>query len=349
MVTKMHKLTRRDVLLVGALLGTGAYTCRLSLAADAGAYKPAVSDRPVPGASGFGFESTAEEVTAGMDLSGMTALITGCNSGIGYETMRVLAMRGAHIYGAGRTAAKAEAACDSVDGKTTPIVIELTEFETVVAAADEMRSIGVPLDMLILNAGVMAIQQLEQVYGLEKQFVVNHLGHFLLTEHLLDSVAKAPNGRVVSVSSWAHHWAPEEGIQFDNLSGERGYDPWQAYGQSKLANGLFARELARKLADTNATANSLHPGVIDTNLDRHLPPRDEAADDVTSDFTWKTIPQGAATTCYVATNPDLGRVTGYYFSDNNIAMPTDHMQDDAMAERLWQVSMELTSDYRLET
>ena len=342
----MRKLTRRDVLVAGALLGAGAYAQRISFADDAVDYKPAVAGRPFPDASEFEFVSTAEEVTAGMDLSGMTALITGCNSGIGYETMRVLAMRGAHVYGAARTAAKAEAACDGIDGETTPVVIELTQFETIVDAAEKMRGIGIPIDMLILNAGVMAIQQLEQVYGLEKQFVVNHLGHFLLAEHLLDSVIEAPNGRVVAVSSLAHRWAPDEGIQFDNLSGERGYDPWKAYGQSKLANGLFARELARKLADTNATANSLHPGVIDTNLDRHLPPRDE---ETTARFEWKTIPQGAATTCYVATSPKLREATGYYFADNNVALPSDHMQDDDMAARLWQVSMDLTSDYRLDS
>jgi WW domain-containing oxidoreductase len=146
---------------------------------------------------------------------------------------------------------------------------------------------------------------------------------------------------VVVLSSGAHRWAPEEGIQFDNLSGDKGYEPREAYGQSKTANGLFSRELARRLADTSATSNSLHPGVIMTNLDRYMPPRDRDPNDP----RFKSIPQGAATQCYVATSSDLDGVTGYYFSDCNPAMPNDNMQDDEMAARLWEVSEELVADY----
>ena len=206
--------------------------------------------------------------------------------------------------------------------------------------------------MLILNAGIMALQQLELVFGLEKQFVVNHLGHFLLTEHLLGTVVKSPEGRVVVVSSGAHVWAPEEGIQFDNLNGENGYKPFEAYGQSKLANGLFSRELARRLVETNATSNSLHPGVIRTNLTRHLTQPDESASSDSNEEERpgrkrKTIPQGAATSCFVATSPSLSMVTGYYFADCNMALPNELMQDDDMAAKLWQVSEELTADYRV--
>ena len=127
--------------------------------------------------------------------------------------------------------------------------------------------------------------------------------------------------------------------------------PFMAYGQSKLANGLFSRELARRLADTNATSNSLHPGVIPTNLSRHLPPRDEpddseSAKEETRRPKLKTIPQRAATSCYVATNPSLNRVTRYYFADCNSAIPSEHMQDDDMAAKLWRVSEELTAGYR---
>jgi NAD(P)-dependent dehydrogenase (short-subunit alcohol dehydrogenase family) len=337
-------ISRRHFLHQGAVLGAAATLGPVAWSAPTPTYLPAVPGRPIPGASGFGFESTAEEVTAGLDLSGLTALVTGCNSGLGLETMRVLAMRGAHVIGAARTLEKAETACNSVEGKTTPLVVELTDLPGIVAAADEVKSMDTPIDMLILNAGIMALPELEIVNGVERQFAVNHLGHFLLTEHLQDTVRRAKAGRVVVVSSAAHRWADPYGIDFDNLDGSKSYDPFAAYGQSKTANGLFSRELARRLADSNATSNSLHPGVIETNLGRHLPPRDD--DDSSRRLNWKTIPQGSATSCYVGTNPGLERVTGFYFSDNNMAIPADYMQDDDMARRLWQVSEDLTAAYR---
>ena len=315
------------------------------LLADVTAYIPAVVGRPIPPDSRFGATSTAEDVTAGLDLSGITALVTGCNSGLGLETMRVLAMHGAHVIGAARTQEKAEAACASVDGRTTPLVLELTDFPGIVNASNDVRAMGQSLDMLILNAGIMALPELEQVYGLEKQFVVNHLGHFILANRLRELVVDAPQGRVVVVSSSAHKWGPSEGIAFDNLSGEAGYDPFEAYGQSKLANGLFSRELARRLANTNATSNSLHPGVIKTNLSRYLPEREESDNDDPPSFTFKSIPEGAATSCYVATSSDLDRVTGYYFSNCNPSRPNEHMQNDAMAARLWRVSEKLVAEY----
>jgi len=335
-----ERISRRSVLRAGAAATLLSSVPGLAAAEDA-AYTPAVPGRPVPPQSSFGAESTAEQVTAGMDLSGRTALVTGCNSGLGFETMRVLALRGAHVIGAARTLEKAETACASVDGRTTPLVVELTDLPGIEAAAEQVAGMDTPIDMLILNAGIMALQELQLANGVERQFAVNHLGHFLLANRLRDQVVAAPAGRVVVVSSGAHRWAPEEGIQFDNLDGTKGYDPFEAYGQSKVANGLFSREFARRLADTNATSNSLHPGVIPTNLARHLPPREID----TSDPRYKTVPQGAATQCYVATSPDLDRVTGYYFSDCNMAVPDHNMQDDAMAARLWAVSEELVADY----
>jgi len=304
-------------------------------------YKPAVPGRPVPPKTSFDKTSTAEQVTAGMNLTGTTALVTGCNSGLGLETMRVLALRGAHVIGAARTTEKAEVACASVTGKTTPLVVELTDLPGIVVAADRVADMNIPIDMLILNAGIMAVPELHRANGVELQFAVNHLGHFLLENRLHDQVVAAKAGRVVVLSSGAHRWAPPEGIQFDNLSGDKGYEPREAYGQSKTANGLFSRELARRLADTSATSNSLHPGVIMTNLDRYMPPRDRDPNDP----RFKSIPQGAATQCYVATSSDLDGVTGYYFSDCNPAMPNDNMQNDEMAARLWEVSEELVADY----
>ncbi len=281
----------------------------------------------------FGADATAEQATAGIDLTGKTALVTGCNSGIGYETMRVLALRGAHVLGTARTADKAAEACASVSGRTTPLVLELADFDAVAACADQIRAMELPLDIVIPNAGVL-LGEPRQVDGLEMHFVVNHLGHFLLVNRLLDRIIAAPQGRVAVVGSMAHRSVV--GIEFDDLSGRS----WErsAYGHSKLANGLFAFELARRLATTQATANVLHPGVIDTNIFRHV------------DFNipknrFKTIAQGAATTCYVATHPSLTKVSGVYFSDCNPEEPSAAMRDAAMARRLWDVSEELVRPY----
>ena len=288
----------------------------------------------------FGASSTAEDVTEGLDLNGMTAVVTGCNSGLGYETMRVLALRGAHVIGTARTKEKGETACNSIDGHATPVVLELSDFESVRACARTINEMDTPIDILMCNAAIMALPKLDLVYGIERQFVVNHLGHFILVNGLIDSVKQADQGRVVMVSSGAHQWAPDVGIDFDNLDGSRSYDGWTAYGRSKLANGLFAAELARRLEDTNVTANSLHPGVIKTNLGRHL---ERDTDGAEADGIYdKTIAQGAATQCYVATSPLLASVSGQYFADCNPATPNSLMYDEALAQRLWSVSEELT-------
>jgi NAD(P)-dependent dehydrogenase (short-subunit alcohol dehydrogenase family) len=328
---------------------------RILQAAPAAAFAPFLTscgsgeDLPPPSGVPIGpydSNSTAEEVTDGLDLTGKTALVTGANSGIGYETMRVLALRGAHVIGSGRTLQKAQDACASVAGTTTPVVIELTDFGSVVAAANEIKALNTPIDMLICNAGVMEIQQLEQVNGIEKQFVVNHLGHFVLVNQLLEQVIASPQGRIVNVSSGSSiRTAPEVGIEFDNLSGESGYDPGRAYGQSKLANVLFTLELARRLADTSATANALRPGVIPTNLGRHMPRWQTLALETVGKAFTKTIPQGAATTCYVATNPALSNTSGYFFNHCNPHRPGGFTEDTNMATRLWEVSAQLTAGY----
>lgn len=294
----------------------------------------------------FGAESTAEDVTSGLDLSGKTAVVTGCNSGIGYETMRVLALRGAHVIGTARTQEKGREACNSVSGRATPVVLELTDFQSVVQCAEDIRKLANSIDILICNAGVMELPELEQVYGIEKQFAVNHLGHFLLVQHLLPHVMAAPQGRIVNVSSGrATGNAPAEGIQFDNLSGEAGYDPGKAYGQSKLANILFTLELADRLRDSQATANAIRPGVIPTNLGRHMPRWQVIALETVGKLFTKTIPQGAATTCYVATAPALANSSGYFFEDCNPIRAGGYSEDRQMAARLWQVSEQLTADY----
>jgi len=295
--------------------------------------------------SPFGEDSTAMEVTEGLDLTGKTALITGANSGLGLETMRVLSLRGAQVICAARTLEKAQAACAGIPGKTIPVAMELTDFPSLVAGTDQVRALGIPIDMLILNAGIMALPELEQVNGLEKQFVTNHLGHFIVGNRLLPQVQAAPQGRVVVLSSSGYQWAPEPGIEFDNLSGERDYNPNKMYGQSKLANYLYVRELARRLQGTPTTANAVHPGVIMTNLGRHFPEWQQYAAKLIGWTFMKSVEAGSATTCYVATSPGLAKVSGYYFADCNAEVPGGQMQNDALAAQLWQVSEDITRPY----
>jgi len=304
----------------------------LALAPYLSAYAQYAQDVPL---SPFGTRSTAEEVTAGIDLTGRTALVTGCNAGIGYETMRVLAMRGAHVLGTARSREKGEDACNSVAGQCTPLVLELTDFDTVVACANQVRAMDVPLDIVVCNAGIL-FRDYRQVRDLEMHFVVNHLGHFLLVNRLQDKIIAAPEGRVVVLSSNAHHRAPADGIRFDDLSGRS----WtsSAYSHSKLANGLFSLELARRFEGSDATSNSLHPGVVDTKMLRSTG-MDMSRPGI------KTPEQGAATTCYVATSPALAGASGYYFADCNPEEPSAAMQDMEMAKRLWDVSEELVRDY----
>jgi NAD(P)-dependent dehydrogenase (short-subunit alcohol dehydrogenase family) len=326
------------------LAGTAAGTAVVALPACGGDEPP---QRP-PGipVSGFGFDSTAEEVTAGLDLSGMTALVTGSNSGIGYETARVLALRGARVICAARNAEKAQATAASINGDTTTSVFDLADFDSIAAACELLRAEAAPIDMLVLNAGIMELPELQQVRGIERQFTVNHLGHFILTRQLLGLVQAAPAGRVVVVSSGqATRNAPDEGIQFDNLSGEGGYDPGEAYGQSKLANALFSLELAERLRGSTTTSNVLRPGVIPTNLGRHMPFWKPLLLETVGKVFTKTIPQGAATTCYVAASPVIAGVSGQFFEDSNPIIAGGHTDNRDMARRLWTVSEELTAGY----
>jgi len=294
------------------------------------------------GPSGFGYGSTAEDVTEGLDLRGRTILLTGCNSGIGKETLRVLAKRGAHVLGAARTVDKARAACDEIGSETTPLACELSEPSSVAACAKQVVDTGRRLDAIICNAGIMALPRLTQKHGYELQFLTNHIGHFILVTSLLDRLAE--RGRVVMVSSDAHKGAPREGIQFDNLSGERGYGPWTSYGQSKLANLLFANHLAKRLAGSRKTANSLHPGVIHTNLVRNMNPVAKIALSIGAPLVLKSIPEGAATTCYVAVHPQLDGVAGKYFADCNVSVPSARGRDEAMAAKLWETSERIAAE-----
>jgi WW domain-containing oxidoreductase len=297
------------------------------------------------GPSGFGYASSAEDVTAGLSLTGKTILITGCNSGLGFEAMRVLAMRGAHIVGAARTAEKATAAGKQVTGKVTGVACELSDPKSVRACVETVKGLGVKLDVIIANAGIMALPKLKQAFGYELQFFTNHIGHFILVTGLLDTLSD--DARVVVLSSAAHLGAPKGGIEFDNLSGERGYKPWAAYGQSKFANILFAKELAKRLAGTGKTANALHPGVIPTKLSRNMgmPPIVESLifGGIGGALFMKNVGQGAATECYVAVNPKVAGVTGAYFADCNIKAPRADANDPALAAKLWEVSEKIVA------
>ena len=294
------------------------------------------------GPSGFGYGSTAEDVTSGLDLNGSTILLTGCNSGIGKETLRVLTKRGVHVIASARTVGKAQAACDDVGGETTPLACELSEPASVQACVAKVIELGRPLDAIICNAGIMALPRLNQKHGYELQFFTNHIGHFILVTSLLDSLTD--RGRVVMVSSDAHHRAPPEGIQFDNLSGEREYGAWANYGQSKLANLLFANQLAKRLEGTGKTANSLHPGVIHTGLTRSMNPIVRGALAVGGPLVLKSVGEGAATQCYLAVHPNVEGVAGKYFSDSNVGRSSRHGRDDAMAAKLWDVSEQIVAE-----
>lgn len=329
---------------------------KMSSAAAAAAVAPGCgSSDPVPAVgvprSEFDQHSTAEDVTEGMDLTGKIAVVTGCNSGIGFETMRVLALRGAYVIGTGRTLEKADAACKQVIGLTTPVQLELSDFDSVVACAEAIRSLNSPIDIVICNAGMRGNNERETVYGLEKHFVVNHLGHFVLVNRLLDRLFLAWQGRVVVVGSRAaYRSAPEDGIRFGDLRFTEDYSASRAYAHSKLANALYSLELARLLKGTRITSNSLHPGVINTNIARNVSPVLRAGFGLLTRIAGKTIEEGAATSCYVATSPLLGSTSGQYFEDcNAVTVPGDNFIHDAdQASRLWLVSEELTRDYIVE-
>jgi NAD(P)-dependent dehydrogenase (short-subunit alcohol dehydrogenase family) len=293
------------------------------------------------GPSGFGYGSSAEQVTEGLSLDGKTLLVTGCNSGLGQEALRVLALRGARVIGTARTLEKAKEACAAVKGKTVPVACELADPASVRACVEAVKVTGHRLDAIICNAGIMALPKLAQAHGIELQLFTNHVGHFILVNGLLDRLAD--DGRVVMLSSAAHKMAPKGGIQFDNLSGERGYTAWGAYGQSKIANILFAKELARRFAGTKKTANAIHPGVIRTNLGRHMNPVADALFGVGGALMFKSVPQGAATEVYVAVHPALTNVSGAYFADCNVAKPRADAEDPALAAKLWEVTEKIVA------
>ncbi|WMV43908.1 hypothetical protein MTR67_037293 [Solanum verrucosum] len=326
------------------------------------------------GASGFSASSTAEEVTQGIDATGLTAIVTGASSGIGAETTRVLAMRGAHVVMAVRNVKSGEEVKESIlkdipRAKLDVMELDLGSMESVRKFASEYNSTGYPLNILINNAGVMAPPFMLSQDNIELQFATNHLGHFLLTNLLLQNLkntaqASHKEGRIVNVSSLGHRFTYREGIRFDKINDKDSYTAILAYGQSKLANILHANELARHFKEEGAeiTANSLHPGSITTNLLRHqslvegkilksstrvvlivlMTSHEICLVNWIGKYFIKNIPQGAATTCYVALHPQVKGITGEYFSDSNISASTSQGTDAELAKKLWDFSLNLT-------
>ena len=293
------------------------------------------------GPSGFGGGSTAEEVTAGLSLAGKTILVTGCNSGLGQEAMRVFALRGAQVIGTARTVEKAAAACAAVSGKALPLACELSDPKSVRACVEAVRRDGCRLDVIVCNAGIMALPTLQQAHGTELQLFTNHVGHFLLVTGLLDRLAE--DGGVVVVSSSAHRQAPASGIELDNLSGARDYTGWKMYGQSKLANILFAKELARRFAGTKKVAIAIHPGVIKTGLSRNMHPVIDFLWGAVSPLFLKSVEQGAATEVYAAVHPGAAVLNGSYLADCNLQTPRPDAEDATLSKALWEATEKLAA------
>jgi len=294
----------------------------------------------------FGFRSTADEVAAGIDLTGKRAIVTGAASGIGAETARVLARAGADVTLAVRNVEAGERVAAEITTSTRNANVRVAALD-VADPASVARFVAAwtgPLHILVNNAGVMATPEGRTPGGIELQFATNHLGHFALALGLRDALREAHGARVVVVSSSGHLISP---VVFDDVNFRfRPYDPLLAYGQSKTAAVLFAVEAAARWADDGITVNALMPGAISTNLQRHTgglktPPERQ-----------KTVQQGAATSVLLAMSPLVDGVTGRYFEDGNEAAVVHdgngwgsgvapYALDRANAGRLWEMSLDM--------
>jgi NAD(P)-dependent dehydrogenase (short-subunit alcohol dehydrogenase family) len=314
----------------------------------------------------FDAHSTADDVLRGHDLTGTEAIVTGGASGLGAETARALAAAGARVVLATRDRTRGEDAAARMREATGNPDIEfralrLDSLASVATFTTEYLATGRPLHLLVNNAGIMGAPFTRTADGFESQFGVNHLGHFALTAGLLPALRAAGTARVVSLSSRAHRRGD---IDFDDPNYERRpYDAWQAYGQSKTANGLFAVGLTARYGDDGITANAVMPGTIMTDLMRHISPADLKARGWADEHGrprtdmpgWKTVPQGAATSVWAAVAPELHRRGGLYLDNCAIARPwtadgdpphghyLPYLLDPGRAERLWNLSEKLTA------
>lgn len=306
----------------------------------------------------FDAESTTDEVLAGIDLTGRTAVVTGGSGGLGLETARALAAHGARVVIAARDPQKLDAAVSTLAERVPAARVDvahldLSSLESVRDAAADVAGRFPSIDLLIDNAGVMACPLSRTADGFEMQFGTNHLGHFLFTVLLRESLVAAAPARVVVLSSAGHR---QSAIRWEdpNFREEDDYFNWTAYGQAKTANALFALELDRRWSPLGVHAYSVHPGVIMTDLARHLTHEDMewmAANRPGGEFRFKSVEQGAATSVWAATDPGLDRHGGAYLEDCSVAEPTDDptspsgvrpwARDADGAARLWDVSEQL--------
>ncbi len=310
--------------------------------------------------------ATALEVVQGIDLTGKTAVITGASSGIGVETARALLSAGASVILAVRDPAKGETvAAELRDSTGNPqaqvIELDLGSLAQVRAGAQRILAAAPAIDILINNAGIMATPQGQTPDGFETQFGTNHLGHFLLTDLLMPALLAAAPARVVALTSSGHR---RSDIVWDDIQYEgRPYDRWEAYGQSKTANALFAVGLTQKYGARGVTANAVHPGGIMTGLQKFVPVEEQRAMGWQNEAgelnpVFKTTEEGASTTVWAATSPQLEGVGGLFLEDLQESTPLDPQNPDPMfghkpyardsrsATRLWTLSEAMVSGYR---
>ena len=286
------------------------------------------------------------------DQTGRTAVITGANTGLGYETAAALAAKGAHVVLAVRNIEKGKEAAHRIEqanpGASVAVQeLDLSSLESIRSAAEELRSKYDSIDLLINNAGVMMTPKSTTKDGFELQFGTNHLGHFAFTNLLLDRVLAAPGSRIVTVSSTGHRFV--RGIRFDDLQWERDYNRVRAYGQAKLANLLFTYELQRRLKGTDTIAVAAHPGGSNTELMRNLPVAIRGLGALLSPL-FQGPDMGALPTLRGATDPAV--LGGQFYGPDGFAeqrgypkvvSSTDASHDTDAQRRLWAVSEELTS------
>ncbi|HZP30911.1 MAG TPA: SDR family NAD(P)-dependent oxidoreductase [Acidimicrobiia bacterium] len=300
----------------------------------------------------FGFDSTTDDVLAGVDLAGRTAVVTGGSAGLGREAARALASKGANVVLAvrdagGKGATAASALREQVPGASIDVTeLDLTALDSVRTAAKAILAANDRIELLVNNAGVMATPFGRTVEGHELHFGTNHLGHFLFTNLLAPAVVAGAPARIVNLTSAGHQ---SSDIVWDDVDYERRpYDKWEAYGQSKTANILFTVELERRLGPRGVHAYAVHPGMIVTELGRHLNRDDikqmgeRAKARGTTLPSYKSIEQGAATTVWCATAPELAGVGGVYCEDCHVS--DNHApwaRDPESAKRLWALSEQL--------
>jgi len=304
------------------------------------------------GKSGYSARSTAEQVTKGVDGTGLVAIVTGASNGIGKETTRVLALRGVHVIMGVRNVKAGEKVKEELlqkipSAKLDVMEIDLNTMVSIRKFAAEFIATGLPLNILVNNAGIMSPPFTLSKDNIEQQFAVNHLGPFLLTNLLLDTIKNTAResgkeGRIVNIGSELHKYGYKEGIRFDKINDKASYHPNNAYGQSKLCNTLHCVELTRRFKEegVNVTANSLHPGLIATNIGQNSSALGFVLG--ATQYLLKNVSQGAATTCFLALNPKVNGVSGEYFVDSNKSKASSIARDPEVAKKLWEFSLTFT-------